>query len=57
MNANVLSELVTGEKRANLAQENKYIYIQIAGLTIKLEHFIDRVKGTVANLRKSLKIP
>lgn len=49
MNANALAGLVTGEKRANLAQEKKLRNIQIAGLTIKLEPFIDKVKGTVKN--------
>lgn len=49
MNANALAGLVTGEKIANLPQEKKLRNIQIAGLTIKLEHFIDKVKGTVKN--------
>lgn len=57
MNASALAGLVTGEKRANLAKEKKERNIWIEGLTIKLECFIDKVKGTAANFGKSLKIP
>lgn len=54
-----LAGLVTGEKRANLAPEKKKkknIKNHVC-LTIKLECFIDKVKGTVADFRKSLKTP
>lgn len=44
------------KKRANLAQEKKKKKKEIH-LTVKLECFIDKVKGCVANFRKSLKPP
>lgn len=57
MNANALARLVTGEKDSQFSSRKKLRYIRTAGLTIKLECFIDKVKGTVADFRKSLKTP